>query len=434
MFKKSLEFLEKQVSAARLSALVTMLFYHFFFTGVTFLSVLLLSWKAGARSLGVYSLVNNWVALFLLVGTWGLNSYAIRELNRAQFGRADIHRFTTKCLGMVLKLGLLTALIYGIVLWIYNAPLCREHPFLVLLGGLSIVSGSVLNVSTGLLMGIHQPKIAQIGEKIVRPMFIFIFILLAMFQLNVELTDTTMMLFQFMGFVVAASYAIWRLFKELSLLNTAAEQADSTPLALHLWSSGRLMFGTLFYSVYLRIDIILLGWYYPEAHENIAYYNIALRFSELLLIPSSFLLSMFSAELCKLFFEGSKLSLRRLSNKIRVLQFTMVLAMAVPILLFHRPILELFGKAFYLEGSLALGLLCLVPILNALLGVFGSVLYLTHGEYYQYLAQGIGLVVNVLGLYFLLPIMGIVGAAVSAVISTIVYLMTLYLVGRRHFN
>jgi O-antigen/teichoic acid export membrane protein len=333
---------------------------------------------------------------------------------------------------MVLKLSLLTALVYGVVLWFYNTPLCQEHPFLVLFGGLSIVSGSVLNVSTGLLMGIHQPQIAQIGEKLIRPMLIFSCIVLASFQLGLKLTDTSMMVFQFAGFVVASLYAIRRLFNELPLpLNTSAQRAS---LELNLRSSGRLMFGTLFYLVYLRIDIILLGWYYPTAYENIAYYNIALRFSELLLIPSSFLLSMFSAELCKLFFEGSKQPLQRLSNKIKILQIAMVLAMALPILLFHRPILELFGKAFYLEGSLVLGLLCLVPILNALLGVFGSVLYLTHGEKYQYIAQGIGLVVNVLGLYFLLPPMGIVGAAISVVCSTIVYLTALYLIGRRHFE
>lgn len=431
MFKKSLDFLEKQVSAARLTALVTMLFYHFFFTGVTFLSVLLLSWKAGARALGAYSLVNNWVALFLLVGTWGLNSYAIRELNRGQFDKTQVHRFAQNCLGTVLKLSLLTALVYGVVLWFYNTPLCQEHPFLVLFGGLNIVSGSVLNVSTGLLMGIHQPKIAQVGEKLIRPMLIFIFILLASFQLGFKLTDTSMMVFQFAGFAVASLYAIRRLFNELPLLNTSTQRAS---IELNLRSAGRLMFGTLFYLVYMRIDIIVLGWYYPTTYENIAYYNIALRFSELLLIPSSFLLSMFSAELCKLFFEGSRQPLQRLSNKIKVLQIAMVLAMALPILLFHRPILELFGKAFYLEGSLVLGLLCLVPILNALLGVFGSVLYLTHGEQYQYVAQGIGLVANVLGLYFLLPPMGIVGAAISVVFSTLVYLTALYLIGRQHFE
>jgi len=177
-----------------------------------------------------------------------------------------------------------------------------------------------------------------------------------------------------------------------------------------------LITGILGYIVQ-RTDVIMIGYFLSS--DKVGVYNIALQIGSI----SSFILiafsSIFASTISSLYNSGSMEKLSQIYKIITKWIVTINLMAFAIILIFSKDIMHLFGKDF-IYGSTALILISIGQVVNAATGLVGLMNTMTgHPQYEIYIAIVV-MVISLLGNYFLIPIYGINGAAVTSLLSVAV--------------
>jgi O-antigen/teichoic acid export membrane protein len=191
-------------------------------------------------------------------------------------------------------------------------------------------------------------------------------------------------------------------------------------LALRLCTVGLPFAGVLVLNyLYFRLDVFLLSWLKPAA--DVARYGLAYRvFDGLMVLPSYLMLAIFPM------LAGGQVA-RDVLARIVGAALGVLEAIALPvgalIAIFAPQIVVLLGGREYAAAAPALAILAAALSLSYLAGVYGNAL-MAIGSGRKLLALTAGpLAVNLVTNLVLIPPLGIVGAAISVVVSELVALV-----------
>ena len=166
------------------------------------------------------------------------------------------------------------------------------------------------------------------------------------------------------------------------------------------------------------IDVIMLKNYYE--YNIVAYYGVIMRVSFLISIVLMSINAIISPLISKLFFSKKKKDLITLMNKSIKLNFLLTFPLILFLLICPKFVLSFFGDN-YKASSNVLIIILLGQIINVFSGSVGVYLNMTGRQLIFQRILIVTLIINVIFNLTLIPLYGMLGAAISTSISLIIW-------------
>lgn len=178
-----------------------------------------------------------------------------------------------------------------------------------------------------------------------------------------------------------------------------------------------MMIGTMFLLLLNWTDILMLGR--MESEENIGVYNAAFKIGYLALFFIASMNVVVMPKISELFHQNSFIEMKKVINRATQIVIVLTLPLALVIIIFSKEILAIYGEGF-VKGSTCLILITLGALFNAMTGNVDQILNMTNNQNVVKNIFLAGFVLNVVLNLFLIPKLGIEGAALSSLITNVI--------------
>jgi O-antigen/teichoic acid export membrane protein len=364
---------------------------------------ILIARNIGPENFGVLSFAITITAMFSFMSNLGLNSIVIREITKDKKNseRLVATTFYLKLIGAVVAFISGTAVIY------FLKAEDSEIQFLVMLLLLGYVFQSMDAVDY-----FFQAKVLSKYVVISRNLAFFVSGGLKVLFVFLNL-DVAYLAFAFVFDLALSSLFMFLIYKKVSHFN-GSWKLDHVLAKSLLKDSWPLMLSTFFIMLYMKVDQIMIEHFLDM--ESVGLYSVAITLSEAWYFIPTIIVSTLTPYFVKLREEGRYLYLRNL-KKVNTLMFWMGVIVGVVVTIFGQEIIALLFGHDYKDAYLALSL-------NIWAGIFVSIgvasnlwLIAENLQIYRLIGTSIGVCLNIIGNYYLIPIYGISGAAIATLIT-----------------
>src|SRR3954451_21190573 len=371
----------------------------------------------GAEQLGIYALGMTLVSLTQLIGCLGLNGAAARyvAVYKATSGYDDLKTFLTRSVGIVFSLNLLLSV--GLVFsggWLaqhlYHAPDLGKY--IPLFAGLTVLGA--LNVfHCQVLAGFKDiAKRTLITNFVGTPLVIALTV--ALLALGAGMRGYLWA--QIVNSIVVVGLLIttaWRLTPKSARYSGAA----LPPLDPEVKAFAAAAFGmSAIEFLVSQADKILLGLYLNP--KLVGVYVVASSLSALIPLILQSVNQIFAPVIADLHSRKRKDVLQKLFQSLTKWVFGLSLPLSFVIIVFAAPFMRIFGRAFEV-GWPVLVIGAVGQIVNCGVGSVGFLLLMSGNQKrlmkVQFVMVGVSVLINTA----LIPVLGVVGAAIAAAVVNV---------------
>jgi O-antigen/teichoic acid export membrane protein len=388
---------------------------RFIYTGLTFLTNILLARFLGTEDFGIYNYTVTWSYLLAVFGTIGLDNLLVREVSvycsQSSWGLLKgILRWANQS-SLVFSLSLSAIAIVVAALMDIEA-----HMFIAfVLAIASLPFASLRNLRRGVMRGLDKVTIGLVPEMLVAPSVILISLIAAYWILQERLTATWLV-----GIYTAIT--IMTLIMSMILVDRylPSEIANAIPqFQSRKWLNSALpfMFFEGIYVINARVDVLMLGAL--DSVEAAGIYVPVNRGAQLINFVLMAVCSALAPTIARLYAEGKREKLEATTVKTARGALLVALVFTILLLIFSKPYLLLFGREF-LRGETAFWILCVGQFIYTITGLAGLLLNMTGREQYTAITGAVSAGVNLILNYFLISRWGVSGAALATSISVVV--------------
>ena len=328
---------------------------------LTFLTTIVVAQLTGDKGFGIYSLVFTWVSIVSVAATMGLDDLVLKQLPILDSkndgpGISAIVRWTHH---KALIAGLTIAAAYMLLTRYSGIPGLSDYAEFHYWGALSIPFFVLMHLNQASMRGLGKLGQGQVAEKVIQPLF-FLILLVVVFICGVTITDREAIIFRAGSFTIAALIAFLLLYRVTSKFPKT--KIDRTNHKIWLKSCFYFMVSSLLYTINTRIDIVFLGIYQIEP-EQIAYYNVALKFSDIALIPFLVVCTVTTPMFSSLYHQGKIKELQIFYTRITALSTILITFILISFIALGPWLLTWYGKSFQ-AGYPVLVLLCITKFVG----------------------------------------------------------------------
>ena len=376
----------------------------------------LLAIRWGAKGVGLFSLSFTLLSIFVVLSKLGMDSLIVKQI--PEYKAKGIHgaerSIYRRLIGVVLSFSIfISILIYFcsnlISVFFQNPDL---EPSIKLIA-IAIIPSVVLSMNAECLRGLEQMKFfAYLQNGSVMLLSVFVLMLAS------TLFDIGIVTPIFVYFIAVCIVAIFSMFFIHKKLPYAVLVDKSITLKATLKTSLPMLVSGAVFMIMNWTDVLMLGYY--SGADQVGIYNLCFKLASIITF-AQFAINSYAAPRISSYYHSDKLDeLKALISKIAWLNFIISSPFFLVLLFLGDQILPLFGEEFK-SGTLVLLLLIVAQLVNAL---SGPVLYILNMTGKEFVARNMVLVaalVNVVLNFILIPLYGIVGAAVAASIAMVVW-------------
>jgi len=401
-------------------------FIQILFIGISFISTVIAANIAGSAEYGRYTAIMAWLNIMVVFALAGNQVLAIREVAKYQStGQSDVvQTLWQHTFWRVILCSLLTAIVAWFLLNSIGV-INSENVLLFKMALIALPMWAVATLVTSFLRGSKHIVLSQVPDKIVRPIGFFLLISIAWLffnKINAEhIFQIQLVLLVFL--LITAFYLLNK--KESWVFKTNGDNSY-----VKGWSAMGYVF--LFQGVIQiangKIDILTLDYYRTDSEVGI--YSIALKIADLLIIILFIVNIVIAPEIAGLFNNGRMEKLQLLLKRSIQITFAISIPIALFLIIGGKWILSYFGEDFIL-GYPILVLVVLVQLINVGVGSVGCVLNMTGHENEASYGLFISLAVNLVLNFFLVPTMGMIGAAIASGASIVVWNIIMWISVKR---
>jgi O-antigen/teichoic acid export membrane protein/glycosyltransferase involved in cell wall biosynthesis len=396
---------------AAAGVLALQIFSRFF----AFLTTLLAARLLGAESFGSYAYAITWANILAVLSVIGFDRFAVRTVavysSRRQWGELKgFFRFST---GAVLAAGIclsLGAAITGAAT--LSSPL--REPFVLAMAIAPLTA--LIQLRQGVLQGLHRSVQSLFPYLLTWPLLFFLFTAVAAVVNPGGLTGTTIVGFNLASTALALGLAI-TLSRRAEPVPSRSGKPSYEPRE---WLRGALPLAAIASILVAnnQLGVILVGAF--KGAESVGIYSIGLRLSEVMVFISVAVITPLAPMAARLHEEGRLGRLQELTT--RSVRVAAIGSGAIALIL-------IAGRAFWLgifgpdfeSASLSLVILVIAQFSSAVAGPAEILLMMTgHGRSAAIGFAG-GLLLNAVVGLILVPAMGIEGAALAQLASTLLW-------------
>jgi O-antigen/teichoic acid export membrane protein len=279
----------------------------------------------------------------------------------------------------------------------------------VLISLLAVPLLVALYINQSYLQGLRKIFSALLAEKIVKP-----FLLIAAVAFFFLVSGNKSLSFGTVAYINVVSFlaALLVVFVSISKAN---KNTDANEVELHTlkkWekSSWTFFFFSVVTLLYLRADIICLGFF--QSPDQIGIYNISARIADTISFPLHILTFGLAPVISGLYHSGDKSKLQQTVTASTKAIFVLSAIPAIILFLYGTQVLRIFGSHFE-AGYNSLLILTCANLLNAFAGPAGYVLAMTGHERLAFLSMTFACLIGVIMNIIFIPHYGINGAALA---------------------
>lgn len=398
---------------------------------LTLLASVLLARGLGPEGFGQYSFVMALISLLALPIGPGLGQLITREVARYQHdGKWRLYRGLLRRahqwvgLGSTLAIGGIAIICAAGATWSVDD---RWTLMLVASLALPLIGLNALRSST--LRGLRHVFHAQLPELMALPGFHLLFagVLLVVGWLN----PITALVSQITATAFAFLLGAWilRRYRPKEIVGKLPDYRNNE------WARALLPF-TLLVAVgtlNTQIGILALGWIGGD--EDVAALRVAQSGAMLVALSLTIVNLVIGPHIARAHREGEHVKLQRLSRQSARAALTVSLPIALPLIFFGGPIIDLiYGEAYAAKAAWPLAILVAGQLVNVAFGSVGMLLTMSGYERDTLIGQLVALVVNVVFAVVLIPFLGVVGGALSVSIGLVIWNLVLAALVVRRLN
>ena len=385
-----------------------------FSVGIVFLTGVLLSRSLGPENYGIYTYAYTIAMLVSLLISGGLSTLLLRTV--AQYQLQEKWAYIKGIKRRAYQLVLLGSLILGAVLAAYFVTIdyrlvkCTHYISLLLIPIVSLAA-----VRTSILRGFNKPLWGQLPDDVVRP-GLCLALLLVVYSTDELSPVLAMAMYAIAGFValLVGQYFLNK-YTPLAILSVRGCYEDRK------WIKQMLPF-TLIAGIQMlnsQLDVLMIGAILRPVEVGL--YQVAAQVVVLIGFPLLIVNYVLTPKFAQYFISNELMEMQ----KIIVGAAKIILLISIPTVLFfvllgERFVDVVFGAA-YSGAYTPLLILMLGQVVNAWIGSVGVLLNMAGYELLAAKGLGASLLVNITLNYFLIPSMGINGAAVATSLTLVVW-------------
>ncbi|BBL81901.1 flippase [Thermus thermophilus] len=394
-------------------------------TGLKYLTQVLLARWMGATEYGVYAYAFTWANLLSVFATLGFTTGVLRFVPEylAKKDWAHMRGLIRRVRQLVLLAGIVLAAVGGLALIVLRSPQMDVSTLLLGMGLVPLLA--LMSMQMEMVRGMQRIALAYAPPMLLQPVLALgtaFIVLKAMGALTSVATIGAFMLAVLVVLGVQSQGLIRVLPREALLAPPSYETVGwlrvSFPLLL---VSGSLI-------VLNQSDILMIGIFIGPKEAGI--YTAATKTAALV----SFVLVAVNAIAAPMISEfhakGDREKLQEMVSAAAQWMFWPSLGATLGLALFGRAVLGFFGPEFA-EGYWALVLLALGQLVNASVGPVGYLMSLTGHQNLSAWVYGLSALVNIGLNALLIPIWGLVGAALATMTTMVLWNVWLYALVRR---
>lgn len=399
--------------------------------GLIFLSEILMARVLGAGGYGLFATVMAWLQVLVMVALLGSNHLLLRFVpTYVATGEWPLLRGLLRHCGRIsLAVGAGIFLAAALLLSGLGERVAAETRWAFLIGMATLPVAALSLQRQAILRGLHRVAVALSPELIARPALLML--LAAGLAWGLGRAVTAPVALAMNGVALIAAYLLGRYWQaaampaEVRAAPPAARSREWLRIAVPLF----LIAGAQLLIV--RMDIMLLGAL--AGHEDAGRYAAASRVADLIVFALASANVIVAPLIAGLHARGDVDGLQRMLAALAKGVLLLTVPLVVVVGLFGRPILGLFG-AGYEVAYLPLLILVCGQVVNALSGPVDFVMSMTGQQVRMLqilaLATGLNLVLNLA----LIPVLGLVGAAIATASTTVFWNLCMRWVVRRRLG
>lgn len=357
----------------------------------------------GPENFGILSYGIAFVAFFSFISSLGLNSIVVREIIKYEEKYEKVLGTT-----FYLKLyGGIIALLLGSIFILTLKPEDSTIQTIVILLLLGYIFQSMDTVDY-----FFQAKVLSKYIVMARSAA---FILSSILKIYFILFNFGVIYFAFATLIdmILASLFMFYVYKKLNF-HLTSWKIDILIAKQLLSDSWPLMLSAFFITIYMKIDQVMIEHYLDM--QSVGLYSVAVRLSEAWYFIPTIIVSTIMPYFIKLRDSNHELYIYRL-KQINTLMFWMSFLVGIIVMLFGQKIIVLMFGEIYKDAYLVLSLNIWAGIFISI-GLASSLWMISENlQIYRLIGTAIGVILNIIGNYILIPMYGISGAAIATLIT-----------------
>lgn len=393
---------------------------------------ILLARTLGKEQYGIFAYVISWLMVLILLGKLGIDTtllrYAAAYRAKEEWGLLKGILKTGNIIAFIASISI--GIIIALVIFALGDRIANDLKMTFWIGCLVLPVMALVQLRQAIMRSMQKVILAVFPELIIQPvvMAVLMFILILSDR---SLDAFSAMILHFTAFV-GALIVISRWTNRI----VASETKDGREeIRLNEWTGVMLplLMMSGFNVINHRADIIMVGFFKGTTDAGI--YSVAVHLSNFMVLGLTAINLIAAPLISHLYAQNKRKDLQRMAS-LSALGIAIFTVPAAIIMLFcGKWLLGLFGgEGDFIVGYDSLVFLVIGQSVNALTGSVGYLLTMTGYQKEAAIVMGITALINIALNVILIPMMGIKGAAIATMISTIVWKFAMYVIVRRNLK
>lgn len=389
--------------------------------GAGYIFAYLITTNYGAESFGIFELSLTALTIASLFSRLGLGGALVRFISEFIEKGADVHLL--KVYRLALFISLPFSIFLGILLYLYAHELAMlfgneglTTPFRIVAHIVPFATSYQINAEA------YRGMKEMTGYSILQRGTVIIIAIAVFFMLQFQDYETHLIpLFSFgTGVVLLSIFTAFTTPRTLSKQVVAKTTFKTDEIAIKplLKVAFPMLISTSMFMIMNWTDTLMIGYYLDESEVGI--YRLAFKIATLITF-AQFAINSIAAPMFSSFSAKNDLaSLRKMTLNIGYMNLIISTPIFIAILIFPSFVLDFFGEEFT-TGVAPLIILAIGQIINA---ICGPVMYLLNMTGKEKQARNIIIVASIINIalnLYLIPIYGLMGAAIATGVSTVVW-------------
>lgn len=372
-----------------------------------------------AENVGRYDFVRSTLMVLGGISLMGTNQSIIyySGLLNARKSIESIRSIYSEMLKIIFTLSLI---ILGFFMIFFNESIIndifknRESYSLILKTILTLVFFAVTMLNIDTIRALKKTILSEMYRSIFRYLPVFIFAIILLKTNNEELLVEVYLL-GFLLLSLFSSIRVYMLFKKIDKPNDKSESFTITEI---FKTSSPMALSAIAYFIMQSIDIIILSIY--EGFDQIAYYSVSVKLAMLTTLALMSVNIVIAPRIAEIYENQKMQKLQMLIKHSTRIIFLISICVLSVLFFFSEEILGLFGQGYVIANNALLFLLA-AQFFNAVSGPGAIYLNMTGRQKTLNKILVSALTINISLNFYLIPTLGINGAAIATLVSLIIW-------------
>ncbi len=378
--------------------------------GIGFLAHIILARFMGAGNYGIYIYVFSWMTIFSILGSMGFNTSALRFVASYQANKewGALHGFLRRSRQIFTASSIVFSVIAAATIIIFKSRFPYDLFYTSLLGCLLMPIFVSLQMHGAYLQGLKKVIHAQAPLFIGRPLLMILGAFTIFLLHHQSISSYTVMSLD----ILATTVALLVTYKYLR--DFIPEQAKLARPIYHTNTWIKVSFPLLligcFEIVIEQTDIVMLGMLVGTTESGL--YAAASKVSTLISFGFMAVNVIAAPMISELYSQGKIQELHRLVKLAAIGILAIAIPVSIIIIIWGESILGLFGQPF-IASYYPLVILSIGQLVNSLAGTAVYLMTMTGHQREVAIVFGVTALVNIILNLILIPVIGMVGAAIA---------------------